>query len=118
MSTHHGVGLAATCLPVGEDGAIVAVKYAFDEEEGTLFVDEALCAVWGEDVVEGEGFGLLFVVFFFEIDLLVFGIDLHDVDATYLEQAVPLSFSLAFIGLHLTMTLTASAMCSPDKNII
>ena len=39
---HHGVGLPAAGLTVGEDGPVVAVEDALDEEEGTLFVDATL----------------------------------------------------------------------------
>ena len=69
------MSLAAACLPVGENSAIVAVKHALDQEEGTLFVDHALSRFGGEDVVEGEGLRLLSSVFFLEVDLLVLGVD-------------------------------------------
>lgn len=39
---HHGVGFPTAGLTVGEDGPVVAVEDALDEEEGTLFVDATL----------------------------------------------------------------------------
>ena len=62
---HHCMGFPASGLPIGEDGPVVAVKDAFDEEEGTLLVDATLGRLGGEDVVEGEVLGLLFVIFLF-----------------------------------------------------
>lgn len=78
---HHGVGLAASGLSIGEYCAIVAVEYVFDEGEGTLFIDVALECVWGENAVEGEAFWGLLHIFADQIYLIIFGIDFHNVDA-------------------------------------
>ena len=78
---HHGMRFAASGLSVGEDGAIIPLKYAINQGKGALFVDEWLCAIWGEDVIKGKGFGLLFGVFFQQIDLIVFGVDVYHVEA-------------------------------------
>ena len=79
---HHGVRFPATGLSIGEDGPVVAVEDALDQEEGTLLVDATLCGVWREDVVEGEVLGLLFVIFFFEIDRLVLHVGVHHAHAS------------------------------------
>ena len=44
------------------------------------------------------------------MDLIIFGIELDHTDTTWIVEDLPLSFSLAFIGLTLTITLTASDM--------
>lgn len=78
-SAHHGMSLAATCLPIGKDSPIIAVEHTFDQCEGALLVDGALCGIGGEDCVEGEAFGLLFCVIADEVDLVIFGVDFHDI---------------------------------------
>lgn len=81
-TAHHRMGLAAACLPIGEDGAIVSIKYTLDQRKGALLIDRALRRFGGEYAIEGEAFGLLFGVFFDQVYLIVLGINLHDADAT------------------------------------
>ena len=81
VASHHRVRLTATGLPVGKDGPIVTVKNAIDERKGTLFINEALRAIGGEDIVEGEAFGLFSVILAEKIDLVVLRIDLHNAGA-------------------------------------
>lgn len=78
VAAHHGMGLTAACLSIGEDGAIVAIEYAIDEGEGALLVDEALGAVRREDIVKREALGLLFTILSNKVDLIVFGVDLDN----------------------------------------
>lgn len=74
VSSHHGMSLSAPGLSVGEDGAVVSLDDVVDERESALFVDKSLRALRAEDIVKGKGLGLLFVVFLFQVDLVVFGI--------------------------------------------
>ena len=117
VETHHCVGLSAPSLTIGENGAVVAVENRLDESKGALFVDEALWGVDPKDAVERECFGGFLGVFLFEEDLVVLAIDFYHAGAPCLGQSVPLSRSLAFMGRHRTITLTASDIESPDKNI-
>ena len=52
VASHHGMGLSASGLPVCEDGAVVAFQNIIDQGKGTLLVDEGLCAVGGENIIE------------------------------------------------------------------
>ena len=55
---HHGahrVGLSAAGLPVGEDGAVVAVAGAPDQRLRGSLVDVGLCGARREGPVEGNG---------------------------------------------------------------
>ena len=36
---HHSMGLATASLPVGENGAIIPIKYIVDKREGTLLIN-------------------------------------------------------------------------------
>ena len=51
----HREGLARPGLPVGEDGAVVAVEAVVDDRLGDLLEDVVLGGAVGEDAVEGEG---------------------------------------------------------------
>lgn len=72
-----------------------------------MLVDQTLSAICSENIIEGETFGLLFIILSQEIDLLVDGIDFNNTNATYIGVVLPLSNSLWFMGLQRTMTLTA-----------
>lgn len=85
VSSHHGMGLSAPGLSVGEDGAVVPFDDVVDEREGALFVNKGLRAFGAKDIVEGKGLGLLFVVFLFEVDLVVFGVQFDDADAAAID---------------------------------
>ena len=52
----HGVRFTGPCLPVCEDGGIVAIEGALDETGDACLVDGGLVRVRVEDVVVGEGF--------------------------------------------------------------
>lgn len=108
VATHHRVCLATACLPVCEDGPIVSIQHIVDQRECALLVDQTLRAVRPEDIVEREAFGLLFVVFSDEIDLFVGVVDFNDAGTAWISIFIPRSFSLWFMGLQRTMTLTAS----------
>jgi hypothetical protein len=110
------VGFAAACLSVGEDGAVVAVEDVVDEGKGGLFVDETLCAICAEDVVEGKAFGLLLLVFLDEVDLACLFLDLDDAHTACIESKVPRSVSLPFMGRTRTITFTASAIAITKIN--
>lgn len=56
---HHSVGLATAGLPVGEDGAVVALDDRFHEGKGTLIVDLPLRGVPVVHRVVGEDLGYL-----------------------------------------------------------
>jgi hypothetical protein len=51
---HHGVGLARSCLSVGEDCSIVTLQNFPSEAQAGDFEDVGLKSLWGEDIVEGE----------------------------------------------------------------
>lgn len=85
VAAHHRVRLAATRLTVREDRPVVPVQHVVDQGKGALLVYQTLSAVWGEDVVEGETFGLLSSVLANEIDLVVLGVHLHDVYAAAVD---------------------------------
>ena len=76
--THHGVGFSTTGLPVGEDGAIVALDDTVDKGESSLFVDIALKGVGAEHMVESERLGCLLFITFEKINLIRLGINLHN----------------------------------------
>lgn len=78
VRTHHGVGLAAACLPVREDGAIVTFDDAINERKGGLLIDVALEGVVPEYIVEGKWLGRLLGSSFDEIDLLDLVVDVDD----------------------------------------
>jgi GMP synthase PP-ATPase subunit len=50
----HRVRLAAARLPVGEDGAIVALQDVLNQRVGCLAVDEGLLRLLREDRIVGE----------------------------------------------------------------
>jgi hypothetical protein len=50
----HGEGLPGASLPVGEDGAVVAVEAVVDDGLGDALEDVGLAGFAGEDAVEGE----------------------------------------------------------------
>ena len=41
-SSHHSMRLTTSSLPIGKDGAIVAIKYTLHKGEGTLLIYDAL----------------------------------------------------------------------------
>ena len=81
---HHSVCFTASCLTICEDGPVVTVEDALDEEESTLLVDHALSGIRCEDVVEGERFGLLFGIFFAEVNLFKLAIDVYNALAIWI----------------------------------
>lgn len=81
VASHHCMGLSTSCLPIGEDGAIVAFKDIVDQGKGTLLVDEGLGAVGGENIIERKCFRLLFGILFKEVNGVVFGVDFDYTDA-------------------------------------
>ena len=81
VASHHGMGLSASGLSVCEDGAIVAFQDIVDQRKGTLFVDEGLGAVGGENIIERKCFRLLFGILLNEVDGVVFGVDFDYTDA-------------------------------------
>lgn len=54
LDTDHGVGLAAACLPVGEDGAVIALHDRLHEPESAFVVDAPLGRVPVVDRIVGE----------------------------------------------------------------
>jgi len=85
VAAHHRVRLTAARLAVREDRPVVPVEHVIDEGKGALLVYQTLSAIWGEDVVEGETFGLLFGVLANEIDLVVLGVHPHDAYAAAVD---------------------------------
>ena len=79
---HHCMSFATTSLSIGKNGPVVAVKDTFYKKEGTLFVNATLSRIWSEDIIEGECLGLLFSIFFSEINLFVLAIHIDNIDAT------------------------------------
>ena len=59
---HHRMSFPAAGLPIGENGAIIAIKHIIHQRKGTLFVNWGLKSFWCKNAVEGETFWLLFGV--------------------------------------------------------
>jgi len=75
----HGVGLAGSCLPIGEDGAIVSREDGLDDGEGRLLEDVFLKAAGLEGHIEAEGSLLLsLILLVVDYDLSSFGDDVDD----------------------------------------
>ena len=65
---HHCVSFTTTSLPISKNSPVVAVKHTLYKEESTLLVNATLSRVWGEHIIKGKSLGLLFCIFFFEIN--------------------------------------------------
>jgi hypothetical protein len=117
-STYHCMRFAAACLTICEYGSIVSIEYILDKRKGALLINVALWRFSWEDAVEWEAFRLFFCIFFYQIDLVILWIHLHNANTGCVNAIVPLSRYLEFIGRHLTMTFTASAISLLVKNII
>ena len=105
---HHGVCFATTCLTIGKNGTIVPIKHIIYKWECTLLVYEILGTICRKNIIKRKVFRLLFRIFFDKINLMIFHVDLNNT-VTFLIWSILLwSISFLFIGLHLTITLTAS----------
>jgi type III secretory pathway component EscT len=69
-------------LTISEDCTIVTVQHIVYQGKSRLLVDETLGAVGTEHVIEGKAFGLLLFIFFYEMNLAGFLLDLNDTDTT------------------------------------
>ena len=78
IAAHHCMCFSATRLSISKNSTIITFKYIIDKGESTLFINECLCTVRCEDVVEREAFWLSFFILLDKIDLVVFGIDIHN----------------------------------------
>lgn len=75
---HPTLKYLCTCLPVGEDRAIVALDHGFYKVEDTLFVDGCLRAVLWEHSIVGEIFDVIFLIGFSKDNLVGLLVDLRD----------------------------------------
>lgn len=76
--THHRVRLAASCLPVGEDCAVIPFQYVCDQCEGGLAVYQCLLGPLCEDCIVCKALEVVGLVRFGEVDLAIVLIDSHD----------------------------------------
>ena len=86
IAAHHCVSLSAAGLPIRENSSIVSIQHAVDKRKGTLFVDQTLSWVRRKYKIEGETFRLLLIILSNKIDLIIFGVDFHNIDAVYMLQ--------------------------------
>ncbi len=110
VATHHSMSLTTSCLTIGKYGSIVAVKHAVYKRKCTLFIYKGLRAICSEYIVERETFGLLFMIFFYEVYLIILRVHLYHTYTPLILYQLPLSIYLRFIGRTRTITFTASAI--------
>jgi hypothetical protein len=68
----HCISLARSCLPIGENGSVIALKgLVYEVVDLALVIDVVLGGSWGKDVIEIEVFCRMTVVNF---DLLPLGV--------------------------------------------
>ena len=109
-TTHHSMCLPTSCLSICKDGAVIAFEYIIDKGECSLLVDITLKRIDSKYTIETECFRWLLGISFKEFDLIDRWIDLYNSFTTLVKFKVPRYFYLVLIGLHLTMTLTASVI--------
>lgn len=107
---HPAVKVTGTCLPVGEDCAVVAFKHVVHQAEGGLLVDYLLRCLRAEHVVEGKTLGLILFIGLEDGDLLVLFVHFDHIDTVCLNPFVLFSFSLVLMGRQRTITFTDSAI--------
>ena len=108
IAAHHRMGLAAPCLSIGKNGAIVAFQHVVDQRKSTLFVDECLGSVRGENIIERKCFGLIFSILFDEVNLVILHVDIDHTDTP----------SVFFVVVHRSATYHNLYALSHVKEII
>ncbi len=116
-TTHHGMSLATSCLSICKNGAVISFKYIINKGKGSLFIYVALKGINTKDAIKTESFGWLLRIGLQESYLVYGWIDLYNAFATFVRFMIPRYFYLVLIGLHLTITFTASVISLLDTQI-
>ena len=116
-TTHHGMSLATSCLSICKNGAVISFKYIINKGKGSLFIYVALKGINTKDAIKTESFGWLLRIGLQESYLVYGWIDLYNAFTTFVRFMIPRYFYLVLIGLHLTITFTASVISLLDTQI-
>ena len=109
-TAHHSMRLATSSLPICKNGAVISLQHIINKCKSSLFIDITLKRINTEHTIETESFGWLLGICFQESYLVDGRIDLYNAFATFVRFIVPRYFYLVLMGLHLTMTFTASVI--------
>lgn len=108
--THHCMSLTAACLSICEYCPVVSFKNIIHKGKCSLLVNLTLQRLYSKYRVKTKYFRRFSWACLEQFHLLYRGINLYNVNTTFIRIFVPRYFSFVLIGLHLTITFTASVI--------